>query len=292
MEAGVGHVVSADGGGYGADVADMLDHGGEGEGNDGEHRGPQQRGIDLAGEQAEHGAVPVDGHAYPCGVRHSGGNGLALRRVNYQREDVGAEHAQQYGDDLRHALAPHVEADYYRNGDHGDEPVALAVVYRGGGERQADGDDDGAGDDGREEAHDLLHAEQLEQRREYHVHKPRYQHAEAGVGEKRVIVNCRAVRRGADGADGVISADEGEGAAQERGDLALGQQVEKQRADAGEKQRRGYVKPGQRRNEDCRAEHGEHVLKPQHQHTRRAEGARVIDGAVDGRFFHSIYLSL
>ena len=52
-------------------------------------------------------------------------------------------------------------------------PVLRAVVDGGGREVQADGDDDGAGDDRREEAHDLLGAERFKQRRENHVHKTR-----------------------------------------------------------------------------------------------------------------------
>ena len=236
----------------------------------------------------------MDGDADPCGVSNGGGDRLALCGVNYQCEDIGAEDAEEDGDDLGHALAPYIEADDYCNGDNGNEPVAAAVVYRGGGQRQADGDDDGAGDDGREEAHDLLDAELFEQSREQNIHQTRNKHAEAGVGEKRVIKYGRPVSRGADGADGVVAADEREGAAEEGGNLALGDQVEEQRADAGEQKRGGDVQTGQRRDKNGRAEHGEHMLQAKQQHLGRTEGTRVINGAVNGGFlfFHSIYLSL
>ena len=63
-----------------------------------------------------------------------------------------------------------------------------------------------------------------------------------------------------------------------------------QRADAGEQQGRCDVEAGQRRDEDGRAEHGEHVLETQNEHSGLAECTCVVhrlgtDGAFTHRFF-------
>jgi len=66
--------------------------------------------------------------------------------------------------------------------------------------------------------------------------------------------------------------------------------VEQQRAETGEQQRRCDVEAGQRRDEDGRAEHGEHMLETQNEHSGRAECTCVVhrlvaDGFVAHRFF-------
>ena len=290
MEAGVDHEVLAAGGGDGADVADVLDHGGQRQRHDRQHGGPEDAAVDRAGEEVEHAVFPEDRQAEPLGAADGSGDGGALRGINDECEDVRAEHAEQDRDDLSHALAPHVEADDDQDRDDGDEPVGTAVGDGGRGECQADGDDDRAGDDRREVAHDFLDAEDLEQCRQDDVHQARDGDAEAGVCQQVVVVNGGAVGVRADGAHGVVAADEGERAAEEGRDLTLGQQVEQQRTDAGEQQGRCDVEAGQRRDEDGRAEHGEHVLETQNEHSGLAECTCVVhrlgtDGAFTHRFF-------
>ena len=93
--------------------------------------------------------------------------------------------------------------------------------------------------------------------------------------------------------NGGIAGDEGEGGAQEGRDLLLGQQMEQQRAETREQQGRGDIQTGQGRNEHGRAEHGEHMLQAEHQHSGRSQLPRVIHGSVDGFLVvHSITLSL
>ena len=53
--------------------------------------------------------------------------------------------------------------------------------------------------------------------------------------------------------------------------------MEQQRAETREQQRGGNVKTGQDRNQNGRAEHGEHMLEAQHEHTALAEGSGVIN---------------
>ena len=153
-----------------------------------------------------------------------------------------------------------------------------------GTEVQADGDDDGAGDDGREEAHDLLDAVGLEERGKNRVHDAHAGHAAAGVDQQVGL---------AVGGDGGIAGDEGEGGAQEGRNLALGQHMEQQRAETGKQQRGGNVQAGQRRDEHGGAKHGKHVLQTQDDHFGTAQHPRVIHGPVDGFLVvHSITLSL
>ena len=53
--------------------------------------------------------------------------------------------------------------------------------------------------------------------------------------------------------------------------------MEQQRAEACEQKRRRHVKAGQNRDQDRRAEHREHVLEAQDEHSARAELSCIID---------------
>ena len=275
MQTGVLDEVPAGGGGDGGDVADVLHHGGDGDGCHDQDRGHVELGDDELLQTHEVGA----GH---LGEVHLTGD---------QRHDVRAYHAQQDGDDLDHALAPDVGGDDDEDGRDGDPPVAGAVIDGGGGQVQADGDDDGAGDDGREEAHDLLGAERLEQSREDDIHKTRARDAEAGIGQHLEVglVLLLAEHR----SDGGVAAEEGEGRTEEGRDLAAGDEVEQERAEAREQKRVRNVEARQDGHEDRRAEHGEHVLEAEQQHSARAKLSGIIDaGFRNFVFSHGVLLSL
>ena len=144
------------------------------------------------------------------------------------------------------------------------------------GEGEADGDDHRTGDDGREEAHDLLCAEELEQQGQNQVQGAGAGHAKAGVGQGDVSTA---------GGYQTIGAQKGKAGAEERGDLALGDEVEQQRAQAGKQQRGRDAQAGNGGNQNGGAEHGEHVLQAQHKHPRHAQFARVVDAGLGDRFF-------
>ena len=137
---------------------------------------------------------------------------------------------------------------------------------------QADGEDHGAGDDGGEEAHDLLGSEHLKQQGQHQVHKTGNGHAEAGVGQGDVL---------AGGGDQAVSAQEGEGGTQERGNLPPGDQVEQQSAETGEQQGGGNIQAGDGGNENGCAEHGEQVLHAEQELLGAAQSAGVVDGFID-----------
>ena len=262
----------------------MLHHGRDGEGNDGDAGGDEHAGIEVTGEQAEYGGFLVNGDADPCSLADLLRNDCAGGGVDDHGDNVGGEDAYEDGDDLYHALAPHIAGDDHDYRDDRDEPVGFAVIDSGGGEDQADGDDDGAGDDRGEEAHDFLHADALDYRRKDNIHKAGDRDAEAGVGQQLGF---------AVGSDCPVTGEVSEGGAEERGNFAPGDKVEQQRAETGKQQRGGNVKPGQCGDEHGRAEHGEHVLEAEDEHARSAKLARIKNGTVNGFLvFHSIYLSL
>ena len=278
MEAGVLQIVALAGGGDGAHVADVLHHGGQRQRHDGHGGGHQHAGVQVgAGEQAEQGVLKLEGQAQPRGLDYLGEVHIAADGTHH----IGGDDAQQDGDDLDHALAPDVAGHHDQNGHQSDGPVGAAGIDGGLGQGQADADDDGAGDDGGEVAHDRLSAEHLEQGGQDHIHQAGAGHAEAGVGQHLGIGDGGVAGGvGQHGGDGRVAADKGEGGAQESGDLHLGQEVEQQGAQACEQQGGGDGQAGQRGDQHCGAEHGEHVLDAQDQHLGGAKDAGVINGVI------------
>ena len=276
VQARVFDVVAVAGGGDRGHVADVLDHGGEAQRDDGDHGGQKQVAVEIiAHEQADDGALHVDGQRDPFCFRNVFDNILTDSRIDDDGQHIGADDAEEDRDDLDHALAPDVAGDDDGDGHDGDPPVLGAVVDGGGGQIQADGDDDRARDDRREEAHDLARAERFEQGREDDIHQARAQNAEAGVGEhlKVGLILEFAEHRG----NSRVAAEERERGTEERGDFAAGDEVEQERAETGEQQRGGDVQTRQDRDKDSRAEHGEHVLEAQQEHPAFAQRAGIID---------------
>ena len=125
---------------------------------------------------------------------------------------------------------------------------------------RANGDDDGAGDDRREELHHLADAERGDQAAEQHVDQAGQRHSRAGVGQ--VLGVGTAVRH--DGEAAQIR----KAGSQERGHLALAQEVEQQRAQTCAEQCGADAQAGQQRHQHGCAEHCKHVLYSKQQHFR------------------------
>ena len=147
--------------------------------------------------------------------------------------------------------------------------MALAVVDGAGGKDQADGDDDGARDNRREELHHLTDAERGDQAAEQHVDQAGQRHSRAGVGQ--VLGVGTAVRH--DGEAAQIR----KAGAQERGHLALAQEVEQQRAQTCAEQCGADAQAGQQRHQHGCAEHCKHVLCAEDQQLGRAQLFGIID---------------
>ena len=274
MQAGVSDEVLAGGGGDGGHVADVLHHGGDGDGGHHQDGGQVKLCQDEVLQAHEVGAADL-------GEVHLSGD---------QGHDVAAYHTQQDGDDLDHALAPDV--GHHDDGDgHQSQPPAGGGVGDGGaGQVQADEDDDGSGDDGGEEAHDLLGTHQLEQQGQDQIQGAGHHNAAQGVGQLFLAAHAGELAHIQAG-HRLKAAQEGEGGAQEGGNLQLGAQVEQQGAETG-KQQGGLDGQGQTvlgdqdGHQHGGAEHGEQVLQAQHQHPGNTQLPGVVDGVLSKVFLH------
>ena len=246
----------ANGGTDGSDVTDMLHHGRQRDGQDGEEGADELRAA-VDGEQA-HGAL-MQRDAEPIG----GGNGLEVHRTGHEGHRIGHQNADQDGQDLDHALAPDVADDDRAQRHKGQQPVGLAVGDGGGGKDQADGDDDGARDHRREELHDAADAEGGDQQTDHQIQHAGESHARTGVGQHLGVdhgqVAVSVCQHG--GHDG----------------------VEQQGAQTCAQQGGGNAQAGEQRHQNGGTEHGEHVLHAEDQHPARAQLARVVNalGVVD-----------
>ena len=73
MQAGIFNVVAVAGGGDGGHVADVLDHGSQAQGNDGDDGGQQLVGVGIAGgKEAEDGLLHLNGQGEPLGFGNVG----------------------------------------------------------------------------------------------------------------------------------------------------------------------------------------------------------------------------
>ena len=281
VQAGIFNEVLAHRGGDGRHVADVLHHGGNGDGCHHQNGRDVELG-DTAGEIGDEGLEAQDlGAGHAGEVQHgagSAGGGIGDDRgaagIGDHRHQIRAYNAQQDGNDLDHATAPDVCHHDDGHGHQGQPPAGRGVGDSGGGQVQSDEDDDGAGDHRRQEMHHPMHTYHFNDAGQHHIQKPRYHDAAAGVLELFRAVHT-GVNSAVHGAHGGKTAQERKGRAQERRDPQLRAEVEKERADAGKKQRgldrqRQSVGVDQNRHQYCSAEHGKHVLQAQNQHLRPA----------------------
>ena len=277
VQAGVIDIVVADGGADGGDIAHMLHHGSQCDGDDGEQSADELRAA-VDGEQT-HGLL-VQGDAEPGRV----GDLLEVHGTGDQSHRVGHQHTDQDGQDLDHALTPDVADNDHAQRHKGQQPVGLAV---GDGRRcqdQTDGDDDGAGDHRREELHDAADAKGGDEQAGHQIHQAGESDSSTGVrqhlgvGHGQVAV-CISQHGSHDGE----TAQVGKGGAQEGRDLLFGDQMEQQRAQTGAQQRGGNAQAGEQRHQHGGSEHGEHVLHAQDEHPARTQLARVVNalGVID-----------
>ena len=261
----------ADGGADGGDVTDVLHHGSQSDGDDGE-QGADELGAAVDGKEA-HGFL-VERDAEPCG----GGNALKVHGTGHKGDCVGDENANQDGQDLDHALAPDVADDDRTQSHKGQQPVCLTVADGRGGEDEADGDDDGACDHRREEAHDAPDAEGGDEQADGQIEQTREGHACAGVGQHLGVGNGQiAVGVSQHGSHDGEAAQIGKGRAEEGRDLALGDKVEQQRTQTCAEQGGRNAQTGEQGDQHGGTKHGEHVLDAQDQHPSGTQLAGVVN---------------
>ncbi len=110
------------------------------------------------------------------------------------------------------------------------------------------------------------------------IHQAGGHHAAAGVGEHLDVGDGKLpVCIGQLGGHNGKAPQKGEGGAQEGRDLAAGDQVEQQGAQPRHQQGGADAEAGDKGHQDGGAEHGEDVLKAQHQHLGDTQGTGVVE---------------
>ena len=283
MQTRVGNIVGTDGGGNGAHITDVLHDGCQGNGSDGDYGGDQHAHIQRIIEDGQRSFLPDNGQTEPLCSVDGGGNVCPGSGIDNHGSQIRGNHTQQNGNNLDHALAPDV-ADYHdEDGNQSNQPVAGAVIDSALCQRKTDADDDWAGDDGREVAHDLLDTEDLEEQCQNQIQQAGNGNTEAGVGQGNVLAGS---------GDQAVGTQKRKGRTQKSGDFAAGDQVEQQRTQTCKQQCGRDIQAGDGGNQHGCAEHCKQMLHAEKQHFGRAERSCVVYGFLNFVLvFHSFLLS-
>ena len=255
----------ADGSADGGDIADVLHHGSQCDGDDGEQRADELRAA-VNGKQAH--SLLVQGDAQPSGL----GDLLEVHCAGDQCHCVGDQHTDEDGQDLDHALAPDVAHDDGAQCHKSQQPVCLTVGDGRGSKDQADRDDDGAGDHRREELHDAADAKGGDQQAGHQIDQTGERDGSAGVGQHLGVGNSQvAVGISQHGGNNGEATQIRKGGTKECRHLLFGDEVEQQRAQTGTQQSGGNAQAGEQRHQNRCAEHGKHVLHTQNKHPTGAQ---------------------
>ena len=178
VQAGVLDEVLPHGSGDGGHVADVLHHGGDGDGGHDQDGGQVKLGH-AAGEVLQEGLEAQ--HGVFAGEQGAAGKAGEIDHPGAQGDHIAADHAQQDGDDLDHAAAPDVGHDDDGHGNQRQPPAAGGVGHGGGGQVQADEDNNGAGDHGGQEVHHAVDTHGLDDGGEDHIQQAGDDDAAAGI---------------------------------------------------------------------------------------------------------------
>ena len=215
-------------------VTDMLQARNDGAGSDERDGLPAELGQGKGGN-ADPGGLLQSGK-----INHAKGNG----------DEVTANQRDDDGHNFGKALGEAVDADGDQEGDDGDRPVGLRFRYAYAGQRKAKHHDDGTDDDGREYAGDPLFPQHLQQQGKQEIEYGHADDAALGIGNAHFSH------------DGGNAGDDGEGAAQERGNHLFIDKLINDGADAGTEQGDGNIQSAQDGNQNDTA-HCQGVLQTQ-----------------------------
>ena len=135
----------------------MLYHGSQCDRHDGDH-GSDQQGSVAVGQCPEGGLIPVNGKSDPCSFRYR----CEIHTAKDGCHHIRTDNTDDNRNDLHHSLTPDIADHYQCDSNHSDQPVCGTVVDSGLGQGQTEGNDDGAGNDGREETHYIDGTEALD----------------------------------------------------------------------------------------------------------------------------------
>ena len=268
----------------------MLHHGGNGDGGHDQNGGDIKLGNAAGGIGDERLEAQNGGQATEEAVHAQTGevDHLHTGKVAAQSHQIGNDNTQQDGDDLDHAFAPDVGNHDDGDGEQSQPPAGGGIGNSGGGQIQADEDDDGAGDHGGQEVHDAMNADHLDNGSQNHVQKTGDHDAAAGVLQL-FTGGHTGVDTGVHGAHGGKAAQESEGGTEEGGNLHFGAEMEEEGADTGEEEgglnaQGQAVTLHQNGDQNGGAKHGKHVLQAQNQHSGETQSAGVTNDLLVGGF--------
>ena len=225
--------------------------------------------LPLIRDIAEHHTLFGDGQTDPVRLN----DGLEINSADTNGNDIGNNNAHQNRNDLEHAPAPDIADDDNGKRHDGKKPVLLAVIHRGTGKAKTDGNNNRAGYNGREKAHNFFYRENGKERSKNKINKASKHNAEICIRQHfRVWGAVRQQRRNSG-----IAAEESKGRAEKRGNFKFGYQMEKERAETRHQKRCLHIKPGEQRHQNGCSKHGERVLKTENQHSRSAKCSGIID---------------
>ena len=265
VQAWVIDIVVANGGADGGNIANVLHHGSQCDGDNGEQSADELRAA-VNGKQTH--SLLVQGDAQPGGL----GDFLEVHCAGDQCHCVGDQHTDEDGQDLDHALAPDVAHDNSAQCHKGQQPVGLAVGDSRGSKDQTDGDNDGAGDHRREELHDAADAKGGDQQAGHQIDQTRECNGSAGIRQHLSVGNGQvAIGISQHGSHDGEAAQICKGGAEECRDLLFGDEVEQQRAQTGTQQSGGNAQAGEQRHQNRCAKHSKHMLHTQNKHSAGAQ---------------------
>ena len=211
------------------DIADMLDHWGDG------HRNHEHKGLPGKLRQLEVGDAARQGK--PRGSGHS----REVDEAHEEGHDITHDDAYHHRNELHKALAKGEHEDGGDQRDEGQEPVLLRHVHGSRRERETDEDDDWTDDHRGEETGDERMSLPLDEGRHHEVDQ-------CHASDTCYRARHAPLLRGRDD-----RGDEGEAGAKEDGHLAFGDQMEDKRTDTSGKKRRSGVETNEQGHQDRRA---------------------------------------
>ena len=123
MQTRIGNEITLAGGANGGNIADVLNHGSQGNRHNGDDGRQCNTRVETRSEQGKHGVLPQHGQTDPRGAFHAGEVHNAHKTSNNVRDD----NAHKNGDDLNHALTEDAARHNNNNGNNGNRPVGLAA---------------------------------------------------------------------------------------------------------------------------------------------------------------------
>ncbi len=232
VQAGLMGKVLADDGADRHNITDVLQTGNDGAGGDEGDGFPAELG------QGE------GGNADPGGFFQGG----EIHQAEGDGDEIAADQRDDDGHNAGKALGEVIDTNRDKEGDDGDGPVGFSLLHAYAGEGKAQYHDDGSNDDGREYAGYTVLTQDLEQQGKQQIKDCHAQNAALRIGDAH-FAN-----------DGGNTGDDGEGAAQERGDHLLIDELIDDGADAGAEQGDGNIQTAENGNQNDAA-HGQRVLE-------------------------------